>query len=358
MFISEYISENWILILVLLGFVISLLSTVFMDQKTIRRLFAVIIEIFVLSFMVYTEFKIAGLNDYRTLRIILMALRYSATPIIIAQIIITIIKNQKWYIFIPAIVFTIINIISISTGIVFSLDAQNKLQRGPLGMLPFIGAGLYCVLMIYLMIARGSKQRTDIVPVVFFAFAFASGIILPFTIGSDYAKVFCSTIAVSMFVYYVFTILQLTKRDALTGLLNRQAYYADTRNEVENITAIVSVDMNGLKEINDNEGHVAGDKALSTISDCFIRAAKSKHRVYRVGGDEFVIVCRRSSEKDVADLCERIQKEVSATQYTCSVGYCYAGTGPKSIDDILKASDENMYSAKEKFYHEKGIERR
>ena len=223
MVVSEYISENWILILVLLGFVISLISTVFMEQKTIRRLFAVIIEVFVLSVIVFAEFKMAGLTEYRNIRIVLMALRYSATPIII-----TIIKNQKWYIFIPAIVFTIINIISIFTGIVFSLDAQNKLQRGPLGMLPFIGAGLYCVLMIYLMLARGSKQRTDIVPVVFFAFAFAAGIILPFTIGSDYAQVFCSTIAVSMFVYYVFTILQLTKRDALTGLLNRQAYYADT----------------------------------------------------------------------------------------------------------------------------------
>ena len=358
MVVSEYISENWILILVLLGFVISLISTVFMEQKTIRRLFALIIEIFVLSVIVFAEFKMAGKIEYSDLRIVLMALRYSATPLIIAQIIITIVKNQKWYIFIPAIIFAIINIISIFTGIVFSLDAQNKLQRGPLGMLPFIGAGLYCVLMVYLMVTRGAKQRTDIVPVIFFAFAFASGLILPFTIGSDYAQVFCPTIAVSMFVYYVFTILQLTKRDALTGLLNRQAYYADTRNEIENITAIVSVDMNGLKAINDNEGHVAGDKALATISDCFIRAAKSKHRVYRVGGDEFVIVCRRSSEKDVSDLCERIQKEVSATQYTCSVGYCYAGTGPKSIDDILKASDENMYSAKEKFYHEKGIERR
>ena len=73
MVVSEYISENWILILVLLGFVISLISTVFMEQKTIRRLFAVIIEVFVLSVLVFTEFKMAGLTEYRNIRIVLMA---------------------------------------------------------------------------------------------------------------------------------------------------------------------------------------------------------------------------------------------------------------------------------------------
>ena len=89
-----------------------------------------------------------------------------------------------------------------------------------------------------------------------------------------------------MFIYYVFSILQVTKKDPLTGLLNRQAYYSDISSEPEEITALVSIDMNGLKTINDNEGHEAGDKAIATVAECFIRAAKRKQTVYRIGGDE------------------------------------------------------------------------
>ena len=95
-----------------------------------------------------------------------------------------------------------------------------------------------------------------------------------------------------------------------------------------------------------------------TISDCFLKAAKSKFRVYRVGGDEFVIVCRKCGEDEVKALCSRIVEMVAQTKYSCSVGYSYSGTGSKSIDDLLKSSDEKMYEAKEKYYQELGVARR
>lgn len=81
----------------------------------------------------------------------------------------------------------------------------------------------------------------------------------------------------------------LTQKDSLTGLLNRQAYYADVDSERQSITAIVSLDMNGLKVINDNLGHSAGDEALVTLSLCFMKALKRRQSGYRIGGDEFVI---------------------------------------------------------------------
>lgn len=352
-----YIAENWILILTLLGFTISLISTVFMDAKTIRRLYALILEVFVLSIIVYIEFKTSGHGEYRGLRTILTAVRYTATPVLVAQLIFTIFKEQKWFVYIPSVLLAVFNVISVFTGVVFGLDENNRLIRGPLWLLPYIFVGIYSVYFIYLLIRRGAKQKTEYVPIVFFGFAFASGVILPFIIGSEYSKVFCETIAVSVFVYYVFSILQLTKRDALTGLLNRQAYYADINRDTENITALISIDMNGLKVINDKEGHLAGDTAITTLADCFLKVAKNKHRVYRVGGDEFVIICRRCSEDTVTGLCSRIRDEVAKTRYSCSVGYCYEGTGSKSVDDMLKASDENMYKEKEKYYQKTGSKR-
>ena len=351
---TEYVVQNWALILVLLGFTASLISTVFLEKKTVIRMYALIAETFILSILVFIEFYLADYSEYRFVRTVLIAIRYSATPILIAQIIFTIIKRQKWFVFIPAIVLTIIDFISIPTGIVFTIDETDTMVRGPLGLLPYIMVGFYCIFLLVLMIMHSSKQSTERVPIIFFCFAFFSGIILPFLIGKEYAQLFCTTIAISMFVYYVFLILQVTKKDPLTGLLNRQAYYADISNDPEEISALISIDMNGLKTINDTEGHKAGDVAISTIAGCFLRAAKRKQLVYRVGGDEFVVVCRKVSEEEVIALTKRIHQQVDATKYSCSVGYSYSHDGKKSIDELLSESDANMYAEKQQYYKESG----
>ena len=229
--------------------------------------------------------------------------------------------------------------------------------RGPLGLLPYIMVGFYCIFLLVLMIIHSSKQSTERVPIIFFCFAFFSGIVMPFLIGKEYAQLFCTTIAISMFVYYVFSILQVTKKDPLTGLLNRQAYYADISNDPEEISALISIDMNGLKTINDTEGHKAGDLAISTIAGCFLRAAKRKQLVYRVGGDEFVVVCRKVSEEEVIALTKRIHQQVDATKYSCSVGYSYSHDGKKPIDELLSESDANMYAEKQQYYKKTGKSR-
>ena len=116
--------------------------------------------------------------------------------------------------------------------------------------------------------------------------------------------------------------------------------------------------MNGLKKINDIEGHAAGDLAITTIADCFIRAVKRKHYVYRVGGDEFVVVCRKVSEDDVIELTKRVHEQVGATKYSCSVGYSYSADGKKPIDQLLRESDAKMYNEKQQYYKENKKEAR
>lgn len=354
---TEYVVQNWALILVLLGFTASLISTVFLEKKIVIRMYALVAETFILSILVFIEFYLADFSEYRLIRTVLIAVRYSATPFLIAQIIFTIIKRQKWFVFIPAIVLTIIDFISIPTGIVFTIDETDTMVRGPLGLLPYIMVGFYCIFLLVLMIMHSSKQSTERVPIIFFCFAFFSGIVMPFLIGKEYAQLFCTTIAISMFVYFVFSILQVTKKDPLTGLLNRQAYYADISNDPEEISALISIDMNGLKTINDTEGHKAGDLAISTIAGCFLRAAKRKQLVYRVGGDEFVVVCRKVSEEEVIALTKRIHQQVDATKYSCSVGYSYSHDGKKPIDELLSESDANMYAEKQQYYKKTGKSR-
>lgn len=238
--------------------------------------------------------------------------------------------------FIPAILLLILDIISIFTGIVFRVNDAGQFSRGPLGIAPFVMVGLYSVFLIYLLIKRSNKSVMEIVPIVFLGVSLGSGLVLPFILKESYSSIFCLTIAIALFSYNEFTIHGLTKKDSLTGLLNRQAYYSDVSINPENITSIISIDMNGLKAINDNIGHKAGDEALVSLSLCFIRALKYHQRGYRIGGDEFVIVCRKSSEDDIQTLIERIRKLVKETKYSCSIGYSMNKDGKSLYLKCLK----------------------
>lgn len=356
--IKDYFLQNWALILVLLAFVISLITTVFLDKKTIRRMYILIAGTFILSITVFLEFKFAEMREYKDARIILMAIRYSATPFITAMVMYTLTKKLHWAVFVPATILMVIDIVSIFTGIVFAIDENHQLVRGPLGYLPFIVAGLYCVALIYILLRRSNKRVMEIIPIIFMSLTLASGLVLPFVFGSSFSHIFCTTIGIALFTYYEFSMLQLTKIDSLTGLLNRQAYFADITHNAESITALVTIDMNGLKVLNDSNGHAAGDEALVTLSICFNRALKRRQSGYRIGGDEFIIVCRRNTKEDAVQLVERIRKYVSETDYSCSIGYSFCADGSMAISDMLNESDEMMYAEKERYYAETGRDRR
>ncbi|MBO7662601.1 MAG: diguanylate cyclase [Clostridia bacterium] len=356
--LRNYILQNWALILVSIAFVISLKTTGFRDKPTVRRMYCLIAGVFLLSVVVFTEFYLVDLGGYILERTILMAIRYSATPLIVALLLYTLKKNQKQHVFIPALLLIVLNIISVFNGIVFKLESDGTLVRGPLGYIPYIISGLYGVVLIWSLYRQSNRLYTEIVPIAFLAFAFAGGLILPFVFGPAYSHIFCITIAIALYVYYVFSIHQLSKKDPLTDTLNLQAFYEDSESSPQNITALISIDMNGLKTINDQYGHAEGDKALTALARCLRNAAGRRQSLYRIGGDEFVILCRSLSEEEVLALIRNIEEETAQTDYRCSAGYSYKGTGKKSISEMLKESDVMMYSEKAKFYVRSGKDRR
>lgn len=321
-------------------------------------MYFLIASIFVLSIVVFIEFNIANAVEYRVLRTVLIAIRYSATPLLLALICMTLIKKMRWFVFVPAYVVVILNFISIFTGVVSKINEDNQMVHGPLRLIPYIAVGLYSVFLIYLLIKRSNKKLVEIMPIVFLAFSLGSGLVLPFILHEAYASLFCVTIAIALFAYYEFSVLSLTKKDSLTGLLNRHAYFADISNDTRSITALISIDMNGLKTLNDNKGHVAGDEALETLALCFIRPLNNKQQAYRIGGDEFIIVCRKTFKDDVLKIVEKIKKSVKETKYSVSIGYSFNFEGDKTITELLKESDKMMYQEKEKHYSSSGVDRR
>ena len=168
-----------------------------------------------------------------------------------------------------------------------------------------------------------------------------------------------NTIAVSALVYYLYLYIERIQIDTLTGLFNRETYYHDVEKMDRSITGVIQFDMNGLKYINDNYGHLEGDRALSTIASVISKAAKRNMYVYRLGGDEYIILCHNGTEEDIIETVTRFKELISKTEYHCSYGYSYRSKNKEvTVTDLLKEAEKKMYEDKERFYKNSSFERR
>lgn len=149
--------------------------------------------------------------------------------------------------------------------------------------------------------------------------------------------------------------------DSLTGLKNRKALVIHLEHQLQTISytnerlAVLFIDLNGFKQINDNFGHAFGDTVLRTTADRLKSCARTSDYVARLGGDEFIIVCNdlRTAD-DVQKLLDRIQKAMSAPvnidhhllTVNASVGVAFYPENGQTPDTLLAAADEAMYENK------------
>lgn len=138
--------------------------------------------------------------------------------------------------------------------------------------------------------------------------------------------------------------------DVLTGVMNRNAMNnrIDHFKEPERFGIIVA-DLNGLKQINDNEGHVAGDKLLkgaaALLSDVFYDA-----EIYRAGGDEFMIIAEDVSEEELNTRVEKLRKDSEVPENISFALGLYYDSGEGDIRKAMRTADERMYRDKERYY--------
>lgn len=344
-----------LILLVGMGIVLSL--DVYLERKMIRRIAAANILMFLYSISCYAESCLGNQTEYSVFRPILSAVNYILITFILVTLIMIMYPSQKFYLFIPAVLNAVLCFVSIPTKIVFYISEDNHFVRGKLGYLTYFISALYLLYLFYNVFRDSKKQKESFRLVMYTTLTSVLCFVLPLFSYEASSHWFNLTIAVNVMLYYVFLLLQFTKHDPLTKLLNRQSYYSDVEKYSDRITAVVTMDMNGLKEINDNEGHKAGDIALETLADCFAKAANRGQRVYRMGGDEYTILCIDASENDVLSLVERIRKNVSATPYTCSVGHAIR-TDDSTVEDLNHISDTVLYEDKKQFYERTGKNRR
>lgn len=149
----------------------------------------------------------------------------------------------------------------------------------------------------------------------------------------------------------------MTVTDALTGLLNRRGFIqalqaAISRNQrTGRLSALLFLDLDGFKQINDKFGHDRGDEALRWVSGQLQTCLRPYDRLARIGGDEFTVIIEGVQDRDdIAAVAEKLVRQVSSDQDSyplgASVGIACLPESGSTVEEIMRAADSAMYEAK------------
>jgi diguanylate cyclase len=145
----------------------------------------------------------------------------------------------------------------------------------------------------------------------------------------------------------------LAQTDALTGLVNRRGWDllvedADRRiSAYGDPVAIAVIDLDGLKSINDQQGHGAGDALLRRAGAALAAAAHPSDRVARYGGDEFAILSNNVAVKNLAPHFEAFTETLAAQGISASMGHAPTSAGVVDVAAAFALADADMYAAKQ-----------
>lgn len=144
-------------------------------------------------------------------------------------------------------------------------------------------------------------------------------------------------------------------RDALTGLLNRRALFDGRMGITPPGTAVVMMDLDYFKTINDRFGHDSGDRILMAFADVIHSNIRVNDLAARMGGEEFCIIMPDSNPKASAAVADRIRSQIEAmivqtengpVQATVSAGIAVRSPEPETLQSLLSRADTALYEAK------------
>ena len=151
-----------------------------------------------------------------------------------------------------------------------------------------------------------------------------------------------------------------SETDMLTGLYNRRAFdnmLEAIRNDngVRNISIVIT-DINGLKIVNDEKGHLAGDELIIKTAETLKEMYENHGRSFRIGGDEFVVVIMEPVD-DITETINNIKRSIKqqkleySDELSVSVGIARGEDYPNvSVDELMEMADKAMYNDKENYY--------
>ena len=148
-----------------------------------------------------------------------------------------------------------------------------------------------------------------------------------------------------------YSVVRKAQYDTLTGLKNQNNYYAAlyelSLTEMKSF-ACIYIDVNGLHEINNHLGHKAGDAMLREVAQA-LRAHFDSAHIYRIGGDEFVVLCQNKCREDIMAAIRQAQDDVRLLDYEISIGVEWRNKHI-NVKDIVNAAEQAMLKNKRRYY--------
>ena len=168
--------------------------------------------------------------------------------------------------------------------------------------------------------------------------------------------------AIALANAHLFTrVEELARRDPLTGLLNSREFDADLTREClraeryGRTVAVIMLDLDGFKQVNDRLGHAEGDRVLRLVGQTLDASVETAGRAYRTGGDEFALVLPHIGSSEIEDLVRRLKGHISMLEVgvdaSCGVAV-WPQDGPSQQMLVFNA-DRSLYAAKARLHKER-----
>lgn len=340
--------------------------------------------IFIASLAEWVGVYISGITGIPAVWLrIVKCIDYILTPIAGAALVGQMRLRNVWTKILNVVILfnTLFQLVSFFTGWMTKVDEKHYYYHGPLYNI-YIGEYVIVLLLVIILFLNYGKNfrkqnRLSIYLVMVFMLV---GIIMQEGLGKDVRTAYLAmTIgATLMFIHSTEYSQQKKddelleqriqiKTDALTGLLSRYAYNNAldkyTTDMPESLVAF-SIDINGLKRVNDTLGHEAGDELICGAAACIKNVFDEVGSCYRTGGDEFIVLASMSKKeavKCVQDI-EKLTKNWTGSlvdSLALSVGYAVLEEHKDcNCSELIQVADKQMYMAKDEYYRTTKVDRR
>ena len=258
---------------------------------------------------------------------------------------------------IPLIACSLLVLTTPLSGIIFSVNEDNIYTRsGVWFVIPNLLLFIYVILgTVKVYVNRGKGDKYLLIPAIFFIVPVLLGIIVQvFNYGISLTFI---GIAIGLTGVYLSTQNESVYMDQLCNVYNRRYYndyvrsFFDSRKKDDFLVGIL-MDMDDFKQINDNYGHNAGDKALQLFSSVLRKNIEDIGFAVRYGGDEFILLTRQS-EVSTDAVVANIVKEIDAinatgeNEFHLAFSYGIANMNSDSnMEEFLRTMDDRMYEMK------------
>jgi len=316
----------------------------------------IILTILVILAEVGTLIASGGGSSMRNLNLVSNVLGFMITPfipVILLEIFDSKVLYKRLYLLGPAMLNGIAAILSPRFGLLFRIDADNRYSRGNLF---FLFVTVYLIHLLLLVAVTLRKRHGYLYSISWSMFGLTLFVVAGTCIQIIFPQVYASwhCVTLSLFLFYILLSEYDGRFDLLTGLFNRSAFEKDI-SLLNNRTSfsVIVMDINDFKIINDTYGHEYGDAVLKKVAAIIRESFDHDCSCYRIGGDEFYVLCRNCDlakvDHQLHDMTSRLSRERENNRNLPTVAYgrSISQADTTDIQVMLNAADAEMYTFKQ-----------